>query len=114
MTTRRNAAAAQGRRREGDETEAGEKNFAGEDAGEDERLRFGETDDGCIHAGIFEGDGGDEKDDTHEGKDDEGDAAAARGGKLAEGEFDGAEKEQSVKGKFGAGRVIFEEAKERE
>ncbi len=89
-------------------TEAAEENFVGEDAGEDEHLRFRKPDDGGVHAGIFEGDSGDEKDDAHGGKDDEGDAAAARSGKLAEGEFDGAEKEQRVEGEFGADGLIFE------
>jgi len=75
-------------------------------------LRFSEPNDGGVHAGVLEGDGGDEKDYADGGQDDEGDAAAARGGKLAEGEFDGAEEEQCVKGKFGADRLIFEEAEE--
>ena len=53
---------------QGDEqSEAAEQDFAREDTGEDKHLRFGQPDDGGVHAGIFEGDGGDEQDDADGG-----------------------------------------------
>src|SRR5579883_2797868 len=95
-----------------EETEDSKKDFAGEDAGKQEHLGFGEPDDGGVHAGIFEGDGGDEKDDADGGENGEGDAAFARGGKLAECEFNGAEKEKCAEGEFGADGLVFEKAEQ--
>ena len=96
-----------------EETEAAKKYFAGEDAGEEKNLGLGKPDDRSVHAGIFEGNGGDQQDDADGGKNDEGDAAFARGGKLAERKFGRAKDKQSVESEFRTHGLVFEEEEEK-
>jgi len=63
-----------------------EENFAGEDAGEDEHLRFSEQMT-AVSMPEYLRDGGDEKDYADGGQDDEGDCGGGACGKLDEGEF---------------------------
>src|SRR5262249_2116601 len=77
-----------------------EKHSEIDDTGEEKHLRFGEPDDGRVHAGIFEWDGRNQKDDADGGKDDEGGTAPVSGRQLPEYEFDGAENQQAVEGPF--------------
>ncbi len=98
------------RSEQGDEhANATEQYFARENSGEHKDLRFRQPDDGGIHSGVFERDGGNKEDNADDGKNDKGGATTTGGRELAKREFGGAKHKQGVEGELRANRLVFEE-----
>ena len=94
------------------QSENAKHSFAREDARQQEGLRLREPDDGDIHAGEFEWDGGDQQNRPDGGENYERRFPAARHRELADRELRGAEKQQDVKREFRMHRLILHQGEQ--